>query len=90
MHNNHYKNNCRVCGLGQGEEPWEDGKYPTYAICSCCGVEFGYGDEDKKACVFFRKFWLKEKNGEWAYPKEKPENWSLDKQLKQIPPEFRD
>lgn len=34
---------CRVCGLYLGYQPWgEDGKTPSYEICPCCGVEFGY------------------------------------------------
>ena len=47
---------CRVCGLDQGEPIWgEDGRTPTYGICSCCGVEFGYGDEDRENCRTIRK-----------------------------------
>jgi hypothetical protein len=31
-----------VCGLEQGELPWgADGATPSFAICDCCGVEFG-------------------------------------------------
>ncbi|WP_407906848.1 hypothetical protein [Escherichia coli] len=36
---------CRVCGAEQPEAPWgDDGETPTYDICNCCGVEFGYED----------------------------------------------
>ncbi|PBC22211.1 hypothetical protein CK226_16405 [Mesorhizobium sp. WSM4311] len=40
---------CRVCGLDQSPDmPWgESGGEPSYAICSCCGVEFGYEDDGK-------------------------------------------
>ena len=33
---------CRVCGYINDEITWEKGIYPTYNICPCCGVEFGY------------------------------------------------
>jgi hypothetical protein len=81
--------NCRVCGLVQGDEPWgEDGKSPTFDICDCCGVEFGYGDCTLKAVHASRERWSK--NGFlWRCPKEKPPNWSLDEQMKGIPDEFK-
>ena len=37
---------CRVCGYINDEITWEKGIYPTYNICPCCGVEFGYEDSD--------------------------------------------
>jgi hypothetical protein len=41
---------CRVCGLDQQSPPWGvDGKSPTYAICDCCGVEFGYEDSTRES-----------------------------------------
>lgn len=41
---------CRVCGLDQRELPWgEDGTSLTFAICDCCGVEFGYEDSAGEA-----------------------------------------
>ena len=34
---------CRVCGKVQDDPTWgEDGKTPTFDICDCCGVQFGY------------------------------------------------
>ena len=80
---------CRVCGKLQYDPPWgEDGQCPTYDICDCCGVEFGYGDCTLKAVRAFRERWLA--NGaNWKYLKEKPTNWSLEEQLKQIPKEFK-
>ena len=79
---------CRVCGKIQDDFPWgEDGKYPNYDICDCCGVEFGYGDCTLKAIRASRERWLA--NGaEWKYPKEKPDNWSLEEQMKNIPKEY--
>lgn len=87
---------CRVCGLFLGKDvkgneyfPWgENGNSPSFDICICCGVEFGYGDcflEDIRA---FREEWMK-KGSPWRSPEYKPENWSLEEQLKTIPKEFR-
>lgn len=50
---------CRVCGLRQGSPPWgEDGKTPSFEICDCCGVEFGYEDASPKAAEAYRQAWL--------------------------------
>ena len=42
-HENHC---CRVCGwYMEGYLPYgEDGSLPTFDMCDCCGVEFGYQD----------------------------------------------
>ena len=80
---------CRVCGKIQDDLPWgEDGKSPTYDICDCCGVEFGYGDCILKAIHASRKRWLSNGAG-WKYPEKKPINWSLDEQMKNISVEFK-
>ena len=79
---------CRVCGLEQDFQPWgEDGQCPTYDICDCCGTEFGYGDCTLKAIQVSRERWLA-KDAEWKYPEEKPANWSLEEQMKNIPKEY--
>lgn len=91
--NNQY---CRVCGLFLGKDsqgndyyPWgKDGTCPTFDICECCGVEFGFGDCFPEAVHKNRKKWL-EKGNPWRYPEYKPENWSLEEQLKDIPKEFQ-
>jgi hypothetical protein len=81
--------NCRVCGKTQDEAPWgEDGKCPNYDICDCCGVEVGYGDCTLKAIRMSRECWLAS-GAEWKYPNEKPADWSLEKQLGNIPKEFK-
>jgi len=81
--------NCRVCGLDQGFKPWgEDGNLPTFDICDCCGVQFGYEDCNVFYVKKFRDEWIK--NGaKWFTPKDRPENWSLAEQLKQIPEQFK-
>lgn len=80
---------CRVCGNIQLEPPWgEDGLCPNYEICDCCGVEFGYGDCTLKAIQASRKNWL-ECGAGWKYPSNKPTNWSLEEQMKNIPDEYK-
>ena len=87
--NEAYLYNCRICGLNLGFEPWTDnGACPTHEICPCCGADFGYDDETPAIAKKYRDDWLK-KGASWFCPNEKPENWSLEKQLTQIPKDFR-
>lgn len=81
--------NCRVCGLDQGFEPWgNDGETPSFDICGCCGVQFGYQDCNEFYVKKFRQEWL-EKGANWFDPKEMPEGWSLEEQMKGIPDQFK-
>lgn len=76
---------CQVCGLNQGFKPWGDqGDLPTFDICGCCGVQFGYEDCTLEGIKEFREKWLRE-GGNWFSFKEKPQNWSLKEQMKNIP-----
>ncbi len=82
---------CRVCGAKQDEPPWgESGDLPNFQSCDCCGAESGYSDTDPPGCKFFRKFWIQKEKAEWIRPDRKPNNWSLEEQLKLIPPGYRD
>lgn len=79
---------CRVCGLYQEDPPWGiSGKDPSRNICPCCGIEFGYEDFSLEAIREKRKQWIN-RGAKWFCPKEKPENWSLEEQMKNIPDEF--
>ena len=79
---------CRVCGLRQDGLPWgEDGKTPSFNVCSCCGTEFGYEDATLKAIRLQRERWLST-SAKWFNPKDKPQDWNLDEQLKEIPEPF--
>jgi hypothetical protein len=76
--NNYY---CRVCGLKESEPPWgEDGKTPSFNICSCCGTEFGYQDCQPSAILKQRQKWL-DAGAKWFRPDKKPEHWNLEEQL---------
>jgi hypothetical protein len=68
--------------------PWgEYGDCPSFDICLCCGTEFGYDDCFLEDVKISREEWLKMGNT-WFCPEYKPENWSLEEQLKNIPKQF--
>ena len=80
---------CRICGLDQGYPAWgEDGETPTYNMCPCCGVEFGYEDAFLDTIRDYRQTWLAN-GGKWLMPQLRPEGWNLQEQLRQIPPAYR-
>ncbi len=79
---------CRVCGLPQADLPWgDDGRCPTYEICDCCGVEFGYEDATLVGVKKARSDWLA-KGAPWFAPEARPVNWDLEAQMRMIPLEF--
>lgn len=88
MHKNNELLICRVCGLKQNEPQWgDDGETPTYNICDCCGVEFGYEDSSLIGIKNYRNKWLSS-GGRWTKPNCKPENWTLENQLPNIPVKY--
>lgn len=54
-------NICRICGYSDETfYPWgTDGKTPSFDICPCCNVEFGYEDSQKKGIIRYREKWIK-------------------------------
>lgn len=80
---------CRVCGLGQLDPPWgDDGTCPTYEICDCCGVEFGYEDATVEGVKRARSEWLG-KGAPWFSAEARPSNWDVEAQLRLVPSGFR-
>ena len=81
---------CRVCGTFYPDYfPWgETGQDPSRDICDCCGIEWGYQDCTASAIRTFRANWIAE-GAVWFDPKQKPESWNLERQLEQIPVQFR-
>ena len=87
MHNNK-RNICKVCGLFLDEPPWgDDGKTPSFEICDCCGVEFGYEDATIESIKRFRDKWIKS-GAKWFNAKKKPDAWSLEEQFKNVAKEY--
>ncbi len=89
MHNSNDLYACRVCGAIQSDPPWgENGEDASFNICDCCGVEFGYEDATLLGIKRYRDKWLS--NGaKWNNLKYRPDNWSLDEQLRNIPNDYR-
>jgi hypothetical protein len=80
--------NCRVCGMEQEDYPWGlNGRTPSFEICACCGVEFGYGDCTQISVARWRENWI-EKGASWHDPTDMPTGWSLEDQLRRVPEEF--
>ncbi|MET9497603.1 hypothetical protein [Streptomyces sp. NPDC006552] len=85
---------CRMCGFDQ-DRFWEDGS-PTYAICDCCGSESGIGDlgavpgswEGVRGLHDFRGWWVGQ-GAEWSTPSQRPADWDLLRQMRNIPSEWR-
>ncbi|WP_082472327.1 hypothetical protein [Paenibacillus bovis] len=79
-------NICLVCGYDQLEEPQYVEEVPSYEICSCCGFEAGFDDDAAsypQTIPEYRASWLKH-DAPWFMLKEKPANWDLKEQLKNI------
>jgi hypothetical protein len=75
---------CRVCGLEQKNPPWgSKGDKPSFAICACCGSEFGYDDATAEAIQLARRAWVKSKF-DWFIEEAKPTKWNADIQLKNL------
>ncbi|MEZ4372262.1 MAG: hypothetical protein R3B07_15660 [Polyangiaceae bacterium] len=79
---------CRVCGLHCADPPWgADGQCPTFDICDCCGVQFGYEDSLPASARRYRDAWLRN-SCEWFRAKSKPEDWSWERQQARVPRQF--
>ena len=88
MHKNNEAYICRVCGLEQSVPQWgEDGQSPTYNICECCGVEFGYEDATLTGIKKYRDKWI-QSGAKWNCQQSKPIHWSVDSQLLNIPQKY--
>lgn len=79
---------CRVCGLRHDSPPWgPDGASPTYGLCACCGVQFGYEDLIPDAVEGYRQLWACS-GARWHQAALRPSDWSAEEQLRAIPAPF--
>lgn len=80
---------CPICGYELGEDRWKN-DCPTYAICSCCGIEFGYEDhgttKEERAVrhAELRREWIDRGMKWWSHSDVPPGNWDPRKQLERI------
>jgi len=82
------EHNCRVCDLYIENLPWgEDGETPTYEICDCCGVEFGYEDCTVESANIYSEKWIVKGCISFS-PSKKPKDWNMQEQIKNIPIEY--
>jgi hypothetical protein len=80
---------CSVCGLEQLTPPWGlTGREPSFEICVCCGVEFGYEDSTFKGVKKYRENWIGQ-GTHWFNDSFKPDNWSLQEQMSNIPLDYK-
>lgn len=75
---------CLVCGYDKLDEtPIDEYGYKTFEVCSCCGFEFGYHDDDLGYTYRgYLEEWI-DKGAIW-YSLPKPEDFDLKKQLLHI------
>ncbi|WP_208855154.1 hypothetical protein [Leptospira alexanderi] len=80
---------CPVCGFELDFLPWE-GLNPSFGICPCCGIQFGYTDatpegEGKEQQARYRKWWISQGMPWQDYGvTDPPPNWDPKEQLKRI------
>lgn len=80
---------CPICGNELGADPWKD-NYPTYDICACCGIEFGYEDsrptpeERKSRHAELRQDWMDRGMPWWSTITPAPIGWDAREQLDRI------
>jgi hypothetical protein len=72
---------CPVCGYPELDEPHTDliGE-PTYAICPCCGTQFG-ADDLVLDHAALRRAWIADGAHWWSEAKAAPSGWSAAEQL---------
>lgn len=68
------KPSCPVCGYRMDEDPSD------YAICPCCGTEFGYHTAARRHSDL-RKEWLRSGGMWWSPVDPKPNGWNPYVQL---------
>ena len=73
---------CPVCGYDQLSRPaYNEGGSPSFGICPCCGVQFGYQD-----CGFphaaLRRIWLAAGGAWYSDATHPPDNWTALEQLR--------
>ncbi len=76
---------CSVCGYDYLPGPlYEKGIPDVSLICTCCGFQPGYDDEELGYTLeSYREEWI-QNGAKWFQEKMKPKQWNLKKQLENI------
>lgn len=80
---------CPICGYELDVDPWKD-NIPTYDICPCCGIEFGYEDfrptseERIPRHAELRQKWIDDGMPWWSKSNPPSVPWDPREQLKRI------
>ena len=75
---------CRVCGYLPPEPPWgETGHDPTFEMCPCCGVEWGYQDGLPAAAAAYRSKWLAA-GGKWTDKRVPSDGLEVDTRMRRV------
>ena len=67
---------------------WYDDETPSHDICICCGVQFGYEDDNYSGVVAYRTRWVND-GAKWFSAGRKPKDWNLESQLVNIPDKWK-
>ncbi len=79
---------CRVCGYEPADAPWgADGTQPSWAICPCCGVEFGYEDATVVGVTSYRDRWLAV-GAPWSGSNTPHDGLGLEERLARVLPRY--
>jgi hypothetical protein len=54
---------------------------PNWAICACCGTEFGYEDSSPDSVRRAREEWIA-RGCPWFHESERPPDWNMEEQLR--------
>jgi len=80
---------CRVCGFEPSVPPWGmTGSDPSWEICPCCGVEYGYEDASAEGARRYRRRWL-ELGAPWSDSTVPDDGLTLDERSARVPDAFR-
>ena len=81
---------CPVCGYAGLLEPAWSGDSPSYEICPCCGIEFGYDDSSttqkgrRTRHLELRAAWIAAGYPWWSTEQDPPTGWDPTVQLRRI------
>ncbi len=80
---------CPVCGLPLGAPAWA-GDLASFAICPCCGTQFGYDDSCGGDATARRTWWWKARQAwvaagmRWWSSSRPPAGWNATEQLARL------